>query len=65
MPELGLFPLALVLLPHARLPLPIFADRHQDLIAASMAPEGLIGRSPQGDTGRRPGRRVRGDRLTG
>ena len=37
MPEIGLFPLELVLLPGERAPLHIFEDRYRDLIGECLA----------------------------
>ena len=43
MPEIGLFPLELVLLPSERVPLHIFEDRYKELIADCLAAEGEFG----------------------
>jgi Lon protease-like protein len=42
-PELGLFPLELVLLPGERVPLHIFEDRYRELIGECLADEGEFG----------------------
>jgi Lon protease-like protein len=42
-PEIGLFPLELVLLPSERVPLHIFEDRYRELIGESMAEESEFG----------------------
>ena len=43
MPEIGLFPLELVLLPSERVPLHVFEDRYRELIAESLADETEFG----------------------
>ena len=43
MPELGLFPLGIVLLPTEQVPLHIFEDRYQELIAECLADEREFG----------------------
>ncbi len=43
MPELGLFPLGIVLLPTEQIPLHIFEDRYQELIAECLADEREFG----------------------
>ena len=43
MPELGLFPLPLVLVPTERIPLHIFEPRYQELIAECLETDGEFG----------------------
>ena len=43
MPEIGLFPLELVLLPSERVPLHIFEDRYKELIGECLAEDGEFG----------------------
>lgn len=53
MPEIGLFPLELVLLPNERVPLHIFEDRYKELIGECMADEGEFGLILEDDDGLR------------
>lgn len=53
MPEIGLFPLALVLLPTERVPLHIFEPRYKDLIGECIAESRPFGLVFEDETGRR------------
>jgi Lon protease-like protein len=52
-PEIGLFPLELVLLPSERVPLHIFEDRYKDLIGECLAEESDFGLILEDDDGLR------------
>jgi len=53
-PEIGLFPLELVLLPSERVPLHIFEDRYKELIGECLAEETEFGLILEDDDGLRP-----------
>jgi Lon protease-like protein len=52
-PEIGLFPLELVLLPSERVPLHIFEDRYRELVGESLAEAGEFGVILEDDDGLR------------
>ena len=63
MPEIGLFPLELVLLPNERVPLHIFEDRYKELIGECLAEASEFGLILEDDDGLREiGTSDRGDR---
>jgi Lon protease-like protein len=53
MPEIGLFPLALVLVPSERVPLHIFEPRYKDLIGECLAEDSPFGLVLEDEEGRR------------
>src|SRR5207245_2681338 len=53
MPELGLFPLGIVLLPSERVPLHVFEERYKELIGECVAPEQEFGLLYADDSGLR------------